>query len=130
MRIGLVTSYMPPHLGGIERIGENLFQGYTRHGVEVRWLWSFAAGCRTRMAPASGCRASTWSRTCSASRCQYGDLVGGARLDRLCRWADALHVLECLYTTSGLAVCARRNGMESPQCSPRTSGSSNTASLC
>lgn len=42
MKVGLVTSYMPPHLGGIERIAENLFTGYTDSGAEVRWVSSRA----------------------------------------------------------------------------------------
>jgi len=40
MRLGFVTSYMFPHLGGIERIAENLFNGYVAQGVEVRWVSS------------------------------------------------------------------------------------------
>jgi len=36
MKVGLVTSYMPPHLGGTERIAENLFTGYTDSGGELR----------------------------------------------------------------------------------------------
>jgi hypothetical protein len=36
MKVGLVTSYMPPHLGGIERIAETRFIGYTDSGAEVR----------------------------------------------------------------------------------------------
>jgi glycosyltransferase involved in cell wall biosynthesis len=112
MRIGLVTSYMPPHLGGIERIGENLFQGYARHGVEVRWLSSriparmprvdgtrIRVSCFNLVEDVLGVPVPVWG------------LRGWRELDRLTRWADALHILECLYTTSGLAIrAAKRHG--------------------
>src|SRR5262249_26095742 len=40
VRVGLVTHYMPPHPGGIERVAETLFAGYARAGLEVRWVSS------------------------------------------------------------------------------------------
>jgi hypothetical protein len=44
MRVGLVTSYMPPHLGGIERIAENLFAGYRDCGVQASRLSNVPPG--------------------------------------------------------------------------------------
>ena len=32
MKIGLVTSYMPPHLGGIEQIAQSLYEATPRTG--------------------------------------------------------------------------------------------------
>ncbi len=40
MKIALVSTYMPPHPGGIEHVAGNLFKGYTRAGHQVRWVTS------------------------------------------------------------------------------------------
>jgi glycosyltransferase involved in cell wall biosynthesis len=109
MKLGLVTSYMPPHLGGIERIAEIFFRGYTGIGVEVRWVSSHVP----RDAP---------SRDGSRIRVPCFNLVedllgvpvpvwgpaGWAAVREVARWADAVHVLECLYSTSAIAVLLAR----------------------
>ena len=112
MKVGLVTSYMPPHLGGIERIAENLFNGYTESGAEVRWVSSRAptdaprredrrvrVPCFNLVEDLLGIPVPIWGPT------------GWAEVKRLTQWADAIHTLECLYFTSAIAlVFAKRHG--------------------
>jgi glycosyltransferase involved in cell wall biosynthesis len=109
MRLGFVTSYGYPHLGGIERIAENLFAGYVASGLDVRWVTSripsslppregarIRVSCLNVVERAFGAPIPIWGRE------------GYREVDRLARWADALHVLDCLYTSSALAVAAAR----------------------
>ena len=112
MKIGLVSSYMPPHLGGIEQIGESLFQGYRRRSCEVRWVSSgiprreprrddgrLRVPCLNLAEDLLGIPAPLWG------------VSGWLELTRLARWADALHVIECLYVPCAMAVAAaRRHG--------------------
>lgn len=109
MKIGLVSSYMPPHLGGIEQIAESLFQGYRRRGCEVRWVASriprteprlddgrIRVPCLNLAEDFLGIPVPLWG------------LAGWAELKRLATWADALHVIECLYVPSAMAMAAAR----------------------
>lgn len=107
MKIGIVSSYMPPHLGGIEQIAETLFSGYRRRGCEVRWVSSRVP----RDAPA---RADGRVRVPCMNLAEdlFGIPVpvwgpsGWADVSALAGWADALHVIECLYVSSAMAVRA------------------------
>lgn len=105
MKVGLVTSYMAPHLGGIERIAENLFVGYTDSGAEVRWVSSrIPAGvsrgddrrvtvpCFNLVEDLLGVPIPIWGPS------------GWAEVKRLVQWADGIHTLDCLYISSALAV--------------------------
>jgi len=109
MKIGLVTSYMPPHLGGIEQIAESLFRGYAAQGVEVRWVSSripaalppregnrIRVPCFNLLEDLLGVPVPVWGRR------------GWREVEAVAAWADALHVLECLYLTSAMAVSAAR----------------------
>jgi glycosyltransferase involved in cell wall biosynthesis len=112
MKIGLVTSYMPPHLGGIERIAENLFVGYHDSGAEVRWVASrvqdqasrredrrVAVPCFNLVEDLLGVPVPIWG------------LTGWVEVRRLAQWADAIHTLDCLYLSSAMAVIlAKRHG--------------------
>lgn len=112
MKLGLVTSYMPPHLGGIERIAEILFTGYASTGVEVRWVSSrvprdapsrdgdrIRVPCFNLIEDLLGVPVPVWGPS------------GWTAVKELVRWADAIHVLECLYSSSAIAVrMARRYG--------------------
>jgi len=109
IRLGLVTTYMYPHLGGIERIAENLFAGYVARGLDVRWV---ASRIPSTLPPREGARIrvpcfNVVERMFGVPIPIWG-LEGYREVDRLARWADALHVLECLYTSSALAVAAAR----------------------
>src|SRR6266542_824164 len=112
MKVGLVTSYMPPHLGGIERIAENLFAGYTDSGAEVRWVSSriptdaprqedqrVRVPCFNLLEDLLGVPVPVWG------------LTGWTEVNRLAQWADGIHTLDCLYLSSALAVIlAKRHG--------------------
>jgi glycosyltransferase involved in cell wall biosynthesis len=109
VRIALVTSYMPPHLGGIETIAQHLFEGYSAHGHEVRW---FTSRVPSHLPPREG----PIIRTACFNAAE--DWLGvpvplwgpGAVRDlwKIVGWADAVHVLECLYFSSALAVVLAR----------------------
>ncbi len=112
MKIGLVSSYMPPHLGGLEQIGETLFQGYARRGLRVEWI----ASCVPSGLPARDggrVRVACWNgveRWLGVPVPLWGP-EAWREVERLARWADALHVLECLYVSSAMAIAAgRRHG--------------------
>src|SRR2546421_3867599 len=105
MKVGLVTSYMPPHLGGIEQIAEDLFTGYTSAGVEVRWVASrvpadappreggrIRVPCFNLVEDVLGIPVPVWGPS------------GWGEIKRLVQWADAIHVLDCLYLSSAMAV--------------------------
>lgn len=109
MKVGLVSSYMPPHLGGLEQIAESLFRGYRRSGCEVRWVASriprsqprsdggrIRVPCLNLAEDLLGIPVPLWG---------FG---GWTELTRLAAWADALHVIECLYVSSAMAVAAAR----------------------
>jgi glycosyltransferase involved in cell wall biosynthesis len=112
MKLGLVTSFMPPHLGGMEQIAETLYAGYASRGVDVRWVSSHIprstpkrdgdrvrVPCFNLVEDLLGVPVPVWGPT------------GWAAVSRLADWADALHVIECLYLTSAMAVVlARRHG--------------------
>ncbi len=112
MRVGIVTHYMPPHVGGIELMAESLCGAYAAAGHEVRWVASLAPadappreGGRIRVACWNGLEARLgvpWP--------VWGPR-GAREVARLCRWADVLHVHDCLYLGSLLAIAfARRRG--------------------
>jgi D-inositol-3-phosphate glycosyltransferase len=111
MRIALVTSYMPPHLGGIETIGQHLYDGYRASGHEVRWMTS-------RVPSSLPTREGGIQRTPCMNVTE--DWLGipvpiwgpGAlrELRELVRWSEVVHVLECLYLSSAAAVGAARLG--------------------
>jgi glycosyltransferase involved in cell wall biosynthesis len=112
MKVALVTSYMPPHLGGLEQIAESIFTGYVSRGVETRWVASripadappredhrVRVPCFNLAEDWLGVPVPIWGPT------------GWTEVARAVRWADAVHVLECLYLSSALATAlARRHG--------------------
>jgi D-inositol-3-phosphate glycosyltransferase len=109
MKLGVVTHYMPPHQGGIEHVAEVLFSGYAEAGIDVRWIAS-------RVPAAAPAREARRIRV----RCWNGperrlgvpvpiwSAEGWRELARLARWADALHVHDCLYPSSAVAVALGR----------------------
>src|ERR1700674_3602614 len=109
MKIGLITHYMPPHMGGIERVADMLFAAYAHRGFEVRWVASrdpaespVREGGRVRvpcwnglehwlLVPVARCGLSAWREVRS-----------------LARWAYLLHVHDCLYPGSSLGLAFGR----------------------
>lgn len=112
MRIALIATYLPPHLGGIERINENLLIGYRAAGHEVRCVTS-RIPAHLPLQEGDVVRVPCWN--VAEDRLGVPVPVWGAagwrRLEEAIRWADVVHVVEALYLTSALAVTmARRRG--------------------
>lgn len=113
MKIGLVSSYMPPHLGGIEQIAESLFHGYRTRGCEVRWVSSRVP--RTEPAQDNGrlrVPCLNVAEDLLGIPVPLWGPAGWAELKRLAAWADAFHIIECLYVSSAMGLAAaRRRGI-------------------
>ncbi len=109
MRIALVSTYMPPHPGGIEHVAGNLFKGYQRAGHEVRWVTSRVPRTLPR-------REGPFVRVPTFNLVE--DWLGvpvpiwgpGALRDlrEAADWADVVHVVEALYLPCAMAVWAGR----------------------
>jgi glycosyltransferase involved in cell wall biosynthesis len=109
MNVGIVTHYMPPHPGGIEQVAEGLFEGYATRGLGVRWVASRVPasapareGGRIRVACGNaterllGVPLPLWGRE------------GWRAVADLVRWADVLHVHDCLYPGTAMTVTLAR----------------------
>lgn len=105
MKIGLITHYMPPHSGGIERVAETLLSAYTDRGFDVRWVASrdpvgapsregarIRVPCWNGLEDRLGVPVPLWGPT------------AWSEVKRLAGWADVLHVHDCLYPGSVLAM--------------------------
>ena len=109
MRIGIVSSYALPHMGGLEIVAEQLFAGYRRRGHAVRWVTS-------RIPRETPARADdrVRVRTFDAAYEHLGlplplwGREGLSELHALTRWADVLQVHGPLYPTSLAAMVAAR----------------------
>lgn len=112
IRVALVSHYMPPHAGGIERVSESLYTAYRARGFAVRWLASdIPRG--TRADDPARIRVAAWNileRRLGVPVPLWGP-AGWRCLASLVRWAEVVHVHDCLYPGSLAAVClARRRG--------------------
>lgn len=108
MKILQITHYMPPHQGGIERVADALRRGLSARGHEVHWISSATpapagdTGAETRVAAWNvleerlGMPYPLWSPRALA-----------AVVARV-RWADVVHVHDCLYPGSVAAAAACR----------------------
>lgn len=108
-RIGMVTHYMPPHIGGIELLAESLFHRYRAAGCEVQWIASRVPSGATRREDGR-IRARCLNLTeqwLSVPWPVWGP--GGLReLARLIKWSDVIHIHDCLYFGSAAAVALAR----------------------
>ncbi len=109
IRVGVVTHYMPPHIGGIEVVAEALFGAYVRAGCDVLWVASrvpvTAPPCED-----GRIRVRCWNgleRRFGVPWPVWGP-AGVREVSRLVRWADVLHVHDCLYLGSALGVALGR----------------------
>jgi D-inositol-3-phosphate glycosyltransferase len=100
MKIGIITHYMPPHIGGIEIVADYLFRAYLAEGCEVRWIASRVPSStaasedgRIRVACLN------WLEQFGIPLPIWGLSAMSAVL-RLVKWADVLHVHDCLYPGS------------------------------
>jgi len=113
MKLGLVTHYMPPHHGGIERIALDHAVAAAAAGFEVRWVAS--------RAPSSGSRRETmaWGEArrvpcINAFETSLGvpyplwSAAGRREIRDLVEWSDVVHVHDVLYPGTSLALDAAR----------------------
>jgi glycosyltransferase involved in cell wall biosynthesis len=95
---------MPPHSGGIERVAAELVGGLQRRGHEVRWI----ASATPAAAGGDGAlqRVRAWNILEEKLGLPYPlwspDSLMALR--RLVRWADVVHVHDCLYMGSAAAA--------------------------
>lgn len=109
LRVAQVTHYMPPHIGGVELVAESLFKVYRESGLEVRWIASRVP----REAPASEesrIRVACWNglESLLSVPLPVWGWAGIRELSRLVEWADVIHVHDCLYFGSAMAVLLAR----------------------
>lgn len=113
MRILLASHYYPPHVGGIENVVRNEAVHLARAGAEVTVLTS---GPKTATVVEDGVRVvriAAWNGAEARAGVPFPVLsprVLTAAL-RWARWADVVHVHDCLYVTSwasGLAAALTR----------------------
>ncbi|MFA4904319.1 MAG: glycosyltransferase family 4 protein [Desulfobaccales bacterium] len=108
-KIGIITSFMPPHLGGLEVLAENLFHAYREAGCEVRWVASrepattpsFNDG-RIRV---SCCN---WSERWLGVPWPVWGPQGWRQISQVVHWADILHIHDCLYMGNIIAAVLAR----------------------
>lgn len=96
---------MPPHIGGIELLGDTLFEAYAAAGAEVRWIASRAPST-TRHRDGGRIRVSCWNgfeRWLGVPWPVWGP-SGVVEVGRLVKWADVIHVHDCLYIGSAVAA--------------------------
>jgi glycosyltransferase involved in cell wall biosynthesis len=109
VKIGFVSSFMPPHLGGLEVAAKTIFDAYRKNGFEARWITSRVP----ENLPSHGngtIRVDCWNgleRWFGVPWPIWGP-VGIRELAALIRWADVVHVNDCLYFCSVLATLIAR----------------------
>lgn len=105
VRVGMVSSFMPPHLGGLEVVAESIYEAYRSAGFEVRWIasWSPIGAVQRENGKV---RVRCWNvleDTIGVPWPIWG--LGGIRAaGQLADWADIIHVHDCLYASSAIAV--------------------------
>ncbi|GHK02649.1 glycosyl transferase [Streptomyces sp. Y2F8-2] len=107
-RVLLVSHYYPPHIGGIENVVRNEARHLRRAGVEVTVLTS---GVRTVTEDDEGVRVvrvAAWNLLEKRAGVPFPLLSPRVwpTAVRWARWADVVHVHDCLYVTSWAAGAA------------------------
>jgi glycosyltransferase involved in cell wall biosynthesis len=109
MRILEVTHYIPPHMGGIERVAASLVEGLSRRGHRVRWISSAVPARPGRDSETVRVRA--WNVLEDRVGVPYPIWSPSAMpaLAREVRDCDVVHVHDCLYMGSAAAatLCRR-----------------------
>jgi len=109
-RIGIVTPYMPPHFGGIETVAEALFNAYRAAGHEVRWIASDLASMTSPRQGEGHILVPSWNwleRSLGVPWPMWGPQAVRKVAD-LVRWADVLHIHDCLYMGSAVTLFLAR----------------------
>lgn len=111
MKLGLVTHYMPPHHGGIERIAFDHATAAANAGFEVRWVASrepSSASRRETMAWGEARRVPCFNFFETSLGVPYPLWSGAGRREirELVDWSDVIHVHDVLYQGTSLALAA------------------------
>src|SRR5947209_17582425 len=107
MRILLVSNYFPEHVGGIETVADNLARGYRRRGHRVVWAAAEAGHVRHK-GHGDDLPLGAWNVTEDRLGFTYAILTTAAvaRLVQAVSGCDVIHVHDCLYEASAIAVTA------------------------
>lgn len=114
MKLLLVTHYMPPHHGGIERVAEDHARAAAAAGFEVRWISSrephdTPAIEKTEWGMAV--RVNSWNGFEKNLGIPYPLWLPGARAEvrRSVEWCDLVHAHDLLYQGTSLALSAAKS---------------------
>jgi glycosyltransferase involved in cell wall biosynthesis len=104
MKILQVSSFMPPHPGGLELVVQLLVEGLRERGHDVRWMASAAPqppGIEGHLI-----RVAAFKKLEELLHVPlpFWGVAGHLELRRQCAWADVVHVHDCLYPSSAAAV--------------------------
>ncbi|MCP3164444.1 glycosyltransferase family 4 protein [Myxococcus qinghaiensis] len=108
MRILEVSNFMPPHPGGIEIMIDTLFQGLQRRGHDVRWIAASTPLEPGTTGPFVRVPAWNWLEQNLHVPMPLWAPSGWRQLDEQVRWADVIHVHDCLYFSSSLTTALTR----------------------
>lgn len=108
MRILEVSNFMPPHPGGIEIMIDTLFQGLQRRGHDVRWIAASTPLEPGTTGPFVRVPAWNWLEKNLHVPMPLWAPSGWRQLDEQVRWADVIHVHDCLYFSSSLTTALTR----------------------
>ncbi|MCP3105085.1 glycosyltransferase family 4 protein [Myxococcus sp. K15C18031901] len=99
---------MPPHPGGIEVMVDTLFQGLRRRGHDVRWIAASTPEAPGVSGPFIRVPAWNWLERNLHVPMPLWTPEGLRQLHEQIRWADVVHVHDCLYFSSSLATALSR----------------------
>ena len=108
MRVLLVSHYYPPHVGGIENVVHQQATHLARQGADVTVLTSGPRSATAMEAGVRVVRVAAWNGVERRTGVPFPVLGPGlpATAGRWARWADVIHVHDCLYMTSWAAGSA------------------------
>jgi glycosyltransferase involved in cell wall biosynthesis len=107
-RVLLVSHYYPPHVGGIENVVHQQAVHLARQGADVTVLTSGPRRTTTTDGDVRVVRVAAWNGTERRRGVPFPVLGPGliTTATRWARWADVIHVHDCLYMTSWAAGAA------------------------
>lgn len=110
LRVLLVSHFYPPHVGGIENVVRREAEGLLSQGAEVTVLTSADCSSVTVERGVRVVRVAAWNgaeRRAGVPFPLFSPVLLPAAL-RWARWADAVHVHDCLYLSSWAAGLAAK----------------------
>ncbi len=108
MKILQVSSFMPPHSGGLELVVHNLVAGLQERAHDVRWIASadpLPPGTDGHLIRVSAFK--KMEELLHVPVPVWGS-SGYRELAKQCAWADVVHAHDCLYPSSAVALLFAR----------------------